>query len=445
MPVNPHRCRPGFTLIELLVVIAIIAVLIGLILPAVSRVRQAAFRIQTNNNLKQIGLAVHSLGAVRGDLPPGYGPMTGKTGSCFFHLLPYLEQQGMYDQGIPGMVPTYQIPLDPTAQTQKGPVGSIGANGQVFVPTSQKLVSSMPDGMSNVILFSTIAQTCNVTETKMVHTGEYIYDWRGTFVLESPTGGERPPGSLSGDWKLESREVPTGIYEYEWEGTFGYITGESTTQESPSSPEGAISGSWVEYRRSVQKGSIFNRYYVYYYWYVGYFTFRTKTRGRSPSAPSAWGPLGGSWTLLSSRELTTTENFFTGTFEFASRHVGTTPIRPDYPGYKITSGDWRLENTTPVMVSQSMTNAVVADWTARMGRHLVVDVHSPAWGVSSIENCNPNGWNAFDSSGISVCMGDGSVRTISREVASQTASGKRTTSNWEAAIRPRDGVNASNW
>jgi len=127
----------GFTLIELLVVIAIMATLMGLLLPAVQKVREAAARMSSTNNLKQIGIAMANYEAQVGKIVSnGSNTNQAKDWCWAFHLLPYLEQATMYDNALAssGSQPPNNVPVKALLCPARGrtPIATTGGNSPGF-------------------------------------------------------------------------------------------------------------------------------------------------------------------------------------------------------------------------------------------------------------------------------------------------------------------------
>jgi len=178
MLVRLFRRWRGFTLIELLVVIAIIAILIGLLLPAVQKVREAAARMSCSNNIKQLSVAVHNYASANQDkVPPGWATYNGtQYGSLHFFILPYIEQDSIYkaagnnswNQNNVG-VKTFVCPSDSTVWNSY-PNGGTNYAWNVWVFQGSAgwgsdgrggtLTTSMPDGTSQTVIWAERYRLC---------------------------------------------------------------------------------------------------------------------------------------------------------------------------------------------------------------------------------------------------------------------------------------------
>jgi prepilin-type N-terminal cleavage/methylation domain-containing protein len=237
-----ETARRGFTLIELLVVIAIIAILVGLLLPAVQKVRSAAARAQCQNNLKQLVLALHNYaGSNNSALPPLSTLQNGVVSTFHFSLLPYIEQIALWQQGVAaGGCSSQNIGTNPMA-TQVVPTFLCPADVISKLITGLLPVSSDGNGLAagwaatnyaaNHLVFGTY--TGSMSSAGVIVNGySIVYDANGYCGPANFTIGEIPDGA-SNTIALVDRYASTGTY---WQQAWAFPCTNGNCYESANYP-----------------------------------------------------------------------------------------------------------------------------------------------------------------------------------------------------------------
>ncbi len=235
MTTRPPATRPGWSLVELLIVLALLGFLAGLLLPAVLYARQQNDRRLCENRLKQLAIAIHNINDVYRKIPPVVGafPTPQQPGTLFFAVLPFIEeadlyrkgsqqlqggQAGLLDIGAYGeVVQTYLNPADKTGPPEHRSRGlattGFAANALVFgLGRSQgNLITRMPDGTSNTLMFAERYESCNGQPNLWGYNA--VYYWAPMFAHYSLDRFQvRPdPNSKECDPRLAQTSFASGL------------------------------------------------------------------------------------------------------------------------------------------------------------------------------------------------------------------------------------------
>lgn len=211
MTTQPFYRRSGFTPVQLMVVLALLLFGLAFLAPVLARVREAAARMQSTNNLKQLALGVHNAHDVFTSFPPAVGEFQKKTGSLHFFLLPFLEQEllfreakeGVWDNNAWGKrLDVFVDKRDASAPAENVykswlATTNYAANWMVF-GEGGRTIAQIPDGTSNTLMFAQRYQMCNGTPTAWGYPSPYTwapifaYDNQSLFQL-SPKQDECDP------------------------------------------------------------------------------------------------------------------------------------------------------------------------------------------------------------------------------------------------------------